>query len=79
VTDVLDDLQWRGLIALGEGWTAPIFPLTGADIMAAGVPRGPLVGQVLREVEDWWIDQDFPDDRLSAIEKLKSVAQGMAF
>ncbi|HEX2801275.1 MAG TPA: CCA tRNA nucleotidyltransferase [Phenylobacterium sp.] len=71
--------QWRGLIALGEGWTAPIFPLTGADVMAAGVPRGALVGQVLREVEDWWIDQDFPDDRLSAIEKLKSVAQGMAF
>jgi poly(A) polymerase len=71
--------QWRGMVALGEGWTPPAFPLSGEDVMAAGVPRGPLVGEVLREVEDWWIDQDFIDDRLSAVEKLKAVAQGMAF
>jgi poly(A) polymerase len=71
--------QWRGMIALGEGWTAPAFPLTGDDVVAAGVPKGPMVGQVLREVEDWWIDHDFIDDKLSTIEKLKSVAQGMAF
>jgi poly(A) polymerase len=71
--------QWRGLIALGEGWAAPAFPLTGEDVMAAGAPKGPMVGQVLREVEDWWIDHDFLDDKLSAIEKLKAVVQGMAF
>jgi poly(A) polymerase len=71
--------QWRGMIALAEGWTRPTFPLTGAEVMAAGVPKGPLVGQVLREVEDWWIDHDFIDDKMSAIEKLKAVAQGMAY
>ena len=71
--------QWRGMIALGEGWSPPAFPLSGQDVIAAGVPKGPMVGQVLREVEDWWIDHDFIDDKLSTIEKLKSVAQGMAF
>jgi len=71
--------QWRGMIALAESWTAPAFPLTGEDVMAAGVPKGPMVGQVLREVEDWWIDHDFLNDKLSAVEKLKAVAQGMAF
>jgi poly(A) polymerase len=71
--------QWRGMIALGEGWTAPPFPLTGEDVIAAGAPKGPMVGQVLREVEDWWVDHDFIDDKLSTIEKLKSVVQGMAF
>lgn len=71
--------QWRGLIALAEGWTVPVFPLTGEDVMAAGVPKGPLVGKVMREVEDWWIDHDFLDEKLSAIEKLKAVAQGMAY
>jgi poly(A) polymerase len=71
--------QWRGMIALGEGWVRPTFPFTGEDVMAAGVPKGPMVGQVLREVEDWWIDHDFIDDKLSAVEKLKSVVQGMAF
>jgi len=71
--------QWRGMIALADSWTAPAFPLTGADVMAAGVPKGPMVGQVLREVEDWWVDHDFLDDKLSAVEKLKAVAQGMAY
>jgi poly(A) polymerase len=71
--------QWRGMIALGEGWAPPTLPLTGEDVIAAGAPKGPMVGQVLREVEDWWIDHDFIDDRLSTIEKLKSVVQGMAF
>ena len=71
--------QWRGLIALGQSWAPPPFPLTGEDVVHAGVPKGPMVGQVLREVEDWWIDHDFIDDKFSAIEKLKAVAQGMAY
>lgn len=71
--------QWRGLIALGEGWSAPPFPLNGDEVVRAGVPRGPMVGQVLREVEAWWIDHDFIDDKLAAIEKLKAVAQGMVY
>ena len=72
-------MQWRGLIALAEGWVAPTFPLTGEDVMQAGTPKGPLVGQVLAEVEDWWIDHDFLDDPMSAIEKLKAVVQGLAY
>ena len=51
---------------------------TGDEVMAAGVPAGPKVGEVMREVEEWWIDADFPDDKLSIIERLKAVAQGMA-
>jgi len=70
--------QWRGLLALGQGWSPPAFPLGGEDVVAAGAPKGPMVGAVLREVEAWWIDQDFPDDRLAAVEKLKAVVQGMA-
>ena len=72
-------MQWRGLIALAEGWTVPVFPLSGDDVMKAGTPKGPMVGQVLREIEDWWIDLDFIDDKLSVIEKLKSVVQGLAY
>jgi poly(A) polymerase len=43
------------------------------------VPEGPLVGRVMREVESWWIDQDFIDDKLSIVERLKAVAQGMVY
>lgn len=71
--------QWRGLLAVGATWAPPAFPLNGEDVVKAGVPRGPMVGEVLREVEAWWIDHDFIDDKFSAIERLKAVAQGMAY
>lgn len=70
--------QWRALVAHGTMWKPPKLPLTGDEVMAAGVPAGPKVGLVMREVEEWWIDADFPDDKLSVIERLKAVAQGLA-
>jgi poly(A) polymerase len=70
--------QWRALLALAQSYERPAMPLSGEDIMAAGVPAGPKVGEVRREVEAWWIDADFPDDRLSLVERLKAVAQGLS-
>ena len=70
--------QWRALLPTARSWAPPRFPLTGEEVMAAGVAQGPLVGEVMREVEDWWVDNDFPDDKLALIERLKAVAQGMA-
>ncbi len=69
---------WRALVAHAQMWTPPKLPLTGDEVMAAGVSAGPKVGLVMREVEEWWIDADFPDDKLSVIERLKAVAQGMS-
>jgi poly(A) polymerase len=71
------DVQWRALVALAEGWVRPHFPLGGEAAMAAGVAAGPRVGEVLREVEAWWIDADFPDDPLALAERLKAVAQAL--
>jgi poly(A) polymerase len=69
--------QWRALLALAGGWVRPHLDLTGDEVVAAGVPPGPKVGAVMREVEAWWIDADFPNDKLSIVERLKAVAQGM--
>jgi poly(A) polymerase len=69
--------QWRLLMIYPDTWTAPEFPLTGEEIKKAGVPEGPLVGRVRREIEDWWLDLDFTDDRMALIERLKSVATGV--
>jgi poly(A) polymerase len=70
-------IQWRALLAMGDAWERPAFPLTGRDVMNAGVPEGPMVGRVLSEVEDWWIDADFIDDPFSLAERLKAVIQGL--
>ena len=33
----------------------PVFPLEGRDVVAAGVPPGPAVGEHLRAVRAWWM------------------------
>ncbi len=71
--------QWRALLALADAWQRPRFPLGGANVMAAGVPEGPLVGRILAEVEDWWIDSDFIDDDFSLAERLKAVLQATVY
>jgi poly(A) polymerase len=72
-------VSWRALLAMVDSWRRPQFPLTGRDVMAAGVSEGPLVGRVLAEVEDWWVDSDFTDDEFSLAERLKAVVQAMAY
>jgi poly(A) polymerase len=72
-------VQWRALLPTAQTVVTPRFPLSGEEVMAAGVPKGPLVGEVMREVEAWWVDNDFPEDKLALIERLKAVAQGMAY
>lgn len=72
-------IQWRALLELANTWQRPVFPLTGRDVMQAGVPEGPLVGRILSEVEDWWIDADFTDDEFSLAERLKAVVQATAY
>jgi len=72
-------IQWRALLELAGVWQRPVFPLTGRDVMQAGVPEGPLVGQILNEVEEWWIDADFTDDEFSLAERLKAVVQATAY
>ena len=72
-------VRWRTLLAQADGWTRPEFPLSGRDVMLAGVPEGPLVGRILDEVEDWWIDADFIDDEFSLAERLKAVVQATAY
>ena len=71
--------QWRMLYTYPETWTPPPFPITADEIKAAGVGEGPLFGRIRREVEDWWIDMDFTADKLATIERLKAVAQGLAY
>jgi poly(A) polymerase len=70
--------QWRTLLMLADVWTRPRFPLSGRDVMRAGVPEGPLVGKVLGEVEKWWIDGDFAADEASLAERLKAAARVVA-
>lgn len=54
-----DSREWAGLLARAHGLEIPVFPLAGRDLLDAGVPRGPLVGQILRALEARWIASGF--------------------
>jgi poly(A) polymerase len=56
------DDRWRGLAELPQRWTAPVFPLKAADLMARGLSQGPALGVALRTAEEAWIARDFPAD-----------------
>lgn len=70
--------QWQALLTIAEDWRRPRFPLTGADVMAAGVPQGPKVGEVMERVEAWWIAHDFPDDRAALDRELRAAVEALA-
>ena len=42
--------------------------------IAIGVTPGPQVGEVLREVETWWVDSDFPEDVAVIARQMKDIA-----
>lgn len=62
---------WRRLLAFPDRWAPPVFPLTGDDALAAGIARGPAVGEALTRVENWWIDSDFAPDRAACLAELR--------
>lgn len=68
-------VQWRALLPMIESWKPPKLPLDGHHVRLAGVADGPKIGEVLREVEEWWIDTDFTTDEYSLIERMKAIVQ----
>lgn len=71
--------QWRAMLAMADSWERPELPLTGEMVKASGVPEGPEIGRVMREVEEWWIDADFIEDEFSIIERLKAIVQATVY
>ena len=67
------DSSLRAMLETVDSWKAPEFPLRGADVLALGVEEGPKVGGLLREVENWWIEQDFAPDRAALLDKLAAL------
>lgn len=46
-----------------ENFTPHEFPLQAEDLLAMGVQPGPRLGEILREVENWWLSGDYAADR----------------
>jgi poly(A) polymerase len=65
----------RALLAAAPGRVPPRFPLRGSDVTRLGVPPGPVVGELLAAIEDWWEAGDFRADRKACLARLGEIAR----
>ena len=66
-------INWRALVEVGTSWDKPDFTIKASDVMNMGIPEGPKLGEILNELEEWWIDNNFIEDQFSLIERLKAI------
>ncbi|HEX2891204.1 CCA tRNA nucleotidyltransferase [Vineibacter terrae] len=62
---------WMQAYRLATTWTAPELPVSGGDVLKAGVPAGRRVGALVAALEGWWIDRDFAPDRAACLAELR--------
>ncbi|HWT61965.1 MAG TPA: CCA tRNA nucleotidyltransferase [Ochrobactrum sp.] len=58
------------LLEAVQSHEAPVFPVTGGDLLRLGVEKGPVLGEKLRELETLWIDSGFSLDHGALLDKL---------
>lgn len=68
------DPRYRDWIEAADAWRRPKLPVGGEDAQRLGVPKGPPLGQALRQVEDAWIASDFTLDRDACLKRLAQAA-----
>lgn len=65
-----EEEDWHGRLAEARTWQIPAFPLSGRQIITAGLPPGPKVGAELHRLEELWIASGY---RLTASDLLAQV------
>jgi poly(A) polymerase len=66
------DAAWLGRLTLLEEWPLPALPVTGSDLIAAGLEPGPELGATLRRLEDWWVAGGFVATREELLAKVSA-------
>jgi len=64
---------WRGHLQAAQAWQEVTLPLKGQDVLDLGIEPGPRVGEIVREVENWWLDGDFSASRDQSLTKLREI------
>lgn len=66
----MDDAAWQNLLDLPERWDIPVLPVSGGDLLAAGMNPGPEIGVTLRRLEDWWVASGFTPGKQDLLKRL---------
>lgn len=58
-----------------QKWEIPDLPVTGHDLMKAGIKEGPELGRTLAAIEDWWIEGGFKASKLDCLKKQEVLSK----
>lgn len=59
-----------GALEIIQKWDIPQLPVDGEDLKKAGIVPGPIMGQKLTEIEEWWIAEDFKADKQGCLNRV---------
>jgi poly(A) polymerase len=65
--------RWTALLHDIDAWRPIAFPLNGRDAIALGIPPGPRMGALLRQVEQWWECQGYRPGHSECMQQLQSL------
>ncbi|TPW31715.1 CCA tRNA nucleotidyltransferase [Martelella alba] len=54
-------------------WEKPVMPISGADVIAAGAAPGPAVGEILKALENEWVEGGFAYDRATLAARMETL------
>ena len=69
--DPIQSSRWTALAELASDWEVPTFPLSGKDMVEAGVPKGPAMGKALKALEALWVRSGFSTQKPQLLAALK--------
>jgi len=70
-----NDDGWMDQLGHIAAWQPQSLPVSGADVLALGIPQSPRVGQILGAVEAWWMGKDFVPSREETLQELRRQSQ----
>ena len=75
----LEVLKYRGdrdLFDELSRWQIPRFPISGKDLIAAGVPKGRGFGEFLDKLKDRWMESNFTSSREELLKTVTEMLKG---
>lgn len=69
--DALLSARWMTLVNLASGWTPPEFPITGQDLIDAGITPGLAMGKRMSALKALWVKSGFTATKPKLLMALK--------
>ena len=76
-TDPLPQEQndaWLRIINTANSWKDRTFPIKGQDVVNLGIAEGPKISDILKKLENWWLNSGCTANRETCLKKLRQVS-----